>query len=47
MDGNIFMDEEEYQKALEEREEMLRNEPIKFRKLTPEEIEELKKQGKI
>jgi hypothetical protein len=36
-----------YKKALKEREEMLRNEPIRFRELTEEEIEELKKQGRI
>ena len=39
--------EKEYQKALEEREKALRKEPVKFRKATPEEIEQLKKEGRI
>ena len=37
----------EYQKALEEREKVLREEPLKFREATPEEIEQLKKEGRI
>lgn len=37
--------EKEYQKALEEREKAWREEPIKAFKLTPEEIEQLKKEG--
>ena len=41
------MTREEYEKALEEREKMWREEPVKFRKATPEEIEELKRQGRI
>ncbi|MEY8427789.1 hypothetical protein AALA00_08765 [Lachnospiraceae bacterium 46-15] len=36
-----------YKEDLEERERILREEPVKFRELTPEEIEELKKQGCI
>lgn len=39
--------EKEYQKALEEREKAWREEPIKAFKLTPEEIEQLKKEGRI
>lgn len=41
------MTDKEYRKKLEEREEVLRNEPVKFKKLTPEEIEQLKKEGRI
>lgn len=41
------MPKQEYEKALEEREKTWREEPVKFKKLTPEEIEELKKQGRI
>ncbi len=37
----------EYQKALKERERAWREEPLKFRKATPEEIEKLKKEGRI
>lgn len=37
----------EYQKALEEREKAWREEPLKFRKVTPEEVEKLKKEGRI
>ena len=36
--------EKEYQKALEEREKSWREEPVKFREATPEEIEQLKKE---
>ena len=36
-----------YQEALKEREEILANEPIKFIPLTEEEIEELRKEGRI
>lgn len=39
--------EKEYQEALEEREKAWREEPLKFRKITPEEIEQLKKEGRI
>lgn len=39
--------EKEYQKALEEREKLWREEHLKFRKATPEEIEQLKKEGRI
>lgn len=38
---------EKYKKDLEEREKALREEPMKAFPLTPEEIEELKKQGRI
>lgn len=41
------MDKKEYEKALEERERTWREEPLKFRKATPEEIEKLKKQRRI
>lgn len=34
-------------KALEEREKIWREEHLKFRKATPEEIEQLKKEGRI
>lgn len=37
----------EYQKALEEREEALQNEPMKAFELTEEEIEQLKREGRI
>lgn len=37
----------EYQKALEEREKAWREEPMKFHKVSPEEIEQLKKEGRI
>lgn len=37
----------EYQKALEEREKAWREEPIKAFALTDEEIEQLKKEGRI
>lgn len=36
-----------YEEALREREEILANEPLKFVPLTEEEIEELKKAGKL
>lgn len=39
--------EKEYQKALEEREKALREEPMKAFSLTAEEIEQLKKEGRI
>lgn len=39
--------EKEYQKALREREKAWRDEPLKFRKITSEEIEQLKKEGRI
>ncbi len=35
------------EEALKERQEMLAKEPLKFRKLTKEEIEKLKKEGRI
>lgn len=38
---------EEYGKALEEREKLLREEPLRFQELTEEEIRELRKQGRI
>ena len=41
------MTENEYQIALEEREKVLREEPVKAFKLTDEEIEQLKKEGRI
>ena len=41
------MTDKEYKKALKEREEALANEEFKPRKLTPEEIEQLKKEGRI
>lgn len=41
------MTDEEYQKALEEREKVWREEPMKAFELTPEEIEQLKKEGRI
>lgn len=41
------MTKKEYKKALKEREELWRKEPVKFVKLTPEEIEQLKKEGRI
>ncbi|MDY2725674.1 MAG: hypothetical protein SOV36_02505 [Anaerostipes faecalis] len=37
----------EYEQALEKREKSLREEPLKFREATSEEIEKLKKQGRI
>ena len=39
--------EKEYQKALEEREKAWREEPLKFHRATPEEIEQEKKEGRI
>lgn len=39
--------DKEYQKVLEERERAWREEPVKFKKLTPKEIEQLKKEGRI
>ena len=39
--------EHEGAENLKEREKAWREEPVKFKKLTPEEIEELKKQGRI
>lgn len=41
------MTEKEYQRASEERERLLRNEPIKAFELTEEEVEQLKKEGRI
>lgn len=41
------MTKKEYEKALKEREKSWMKEPVKARKLTPEEIAELKKQGRI
>lgn len=41
------MTKEELEKNQKEREEALLNEPLRATKLTPEEIEELKKQGRI
>jgi len=41
------MDRMAYQKALKEREEILANEPIKCIPLTEEELEELRKEGRI
>lgn len=41
------MTDKERKEAQEEREKVLREEPVRFRELTPEEIEELKKQGRI
>ena len=35
------------QEALEERQELLAKEPLKFKKLTKEEIDKLKKEGRI
>lgn len=41
------MTKEEEKKALEDREETLMNEEFRPRKLTQEEIEQLKKEGRI
>ena len=41
------MTDKERREEQKERERILREEPIRFRELTPEEIEELKKQGRI
>lgn len=41
------MTDREYNEALKEREKVLENEKFKPRKLTPEEIEQLKKEGRI
>lgn len=41
------MTEKEYEKALKEREEALINEEFKPQKLTPEEIEQLRKERRI
>ncbi len=41
------MTDKEYERALKEREEAWVNEEFKPRKLTPEEIEQLKKEGRI
>lgn len=46
-DSNKMIKKEKYKKELEERERILREEPVKFRKLTQEEIEQLKKEGRI
>ena len=45
--GDLIMTKTEYEKALEEREKILREEKMKAFPLTEEEIEELKKQGRI
>jgi hypothetical protein len=41
------MDKKEYKKALEERERLWREEPVKFKKATQQELEKLKKEGRI
>ncbi|MDD3222514.1 MAG: hypothetical protein PHG07_09050 [Lachnospiraceae bacterium] len=41
------MTEKEYRKALEEREKALREERIKAFELSAEEVEQLKKEGRI
>ena len=41
------MTDKEYEKAFKDREKALLNEEFKPRKLTPEEIEQLKKEGRI
>ena len=41
------MDDKEYEKALEEREKAWRDEPMKAFPLTKEEIEQLKKEGRL
>lgn len=41
------MTKKEYKKALKEKEKVLREEPVKFIKLKPEEIEQLRKEGRI
>ena len=44
---SINMDDKEYEKALEEREKAWKDEPMKAFPLTKEEIEQLKKEGRI
>lgn len=56
-DGGFILDEIEastppypsaqYERALKERYEAWAKEPVKFRKITPEELEKLKKEGRI
>lgn len=41
------MNRSEYEKALEERKKVLREEPVKAFPLSEKEIKELKKQGRI
>lgn len=41
------MNDKEIENAQKEREEILANEPLKAFDLTPEEIEQLKKEGRI
>lgn len=41
------MDRTEHEKALEEREKSLKEEPMKAFQLTDEEVEKLKKEGRI
>ena len=41
------MTEKEYQRASEERERLVRTEPIKAGELTEEEVEQLTKEGRI
>lgn len=41
------MTDKEYEKALKEREKALINEEFKPQKLTPKEIEQLRKEGRI
>ena len=41
------MTDKEYEEALKNREEVLLNEEFNPRKLTPEEIEELRRKGRI
>lgn len=41
------MTKKEYEKALAERKKILKEEPMKFRRLKPEEIEQLKKEKRI
>ena len=44
---SINMDDKEYEQALEEREKAWKDEPMKAFPLTKEEIEQLKKEGRI
>lgn len=45
--GSDLTEKEEYEEALKERERVWREEPVIFKKATPEILEQLKKEGRI
>lgn len=46
-ESNVELTQEQYDKLLEERYEAWKNEPMRAWELTEEEIEQLKKEGRI